>query len=262
METAIHEFGHAIGMAHANGNVSGNPPACPAAVPAIMDACAGSYSFAGPDSAFLFQDDVNGIRSIYGSGLGYVLNLGGILHIYGTGGDDSIGINVSGGTLTATSTGNGSFSRSTLGITAINIHGLAGTDFLFVEDTQGIPVFAFGGAGDDHLYVQPVNLNFDRVRGPVTFFGGPGNNIADLTDSANTVPDTYTITANNVSRPSIGTDFSFTFDSLAQLSLKTGNESNIVKLEQFGRWYAAASQQWRGFGRAQLWRYCRPGEKY
>ncbi len=193
-----------------------------------MDACAGSYSFSGSESAFLFQDDISGIRSIYGAGLGYVLNLGGILHIYGTGVSDSIAINVSGGMLTATSAQNGQFTRATAGINAINIHGLGGNDFIFVEDTAGIPVFAFGGAGDDRLYIQPVGINLDRANGPITFFGGMGNNVAELFDAGNPDADTYTITSTNVSRPSFGTNFSFTFDFLSQLSLKTGGAGNVV----------------------------------
>jgi hypothetical protein len=133
LETAIHEFGHAIGMAHANGDVAGGM--CPTPKPAIMDACAGSYTFSGPGGAYLLQDDIDGIRSLYGTGLGYVLDSGNGLHVYGTGGDDVITVSTSRsrGDITVSSSSGGSFTRDLLGISSITIDGQGGADTISIQ---------------------------------------------------------------------------------------------------------------------------------
>ena len=61
LETAVHEIGHAIGLGHENG------------VGAIMNS---SIKNRYSGKAFLLQDDINGVRNIYGSGKGSVRRLG------------------------------------------------------------------------------------------------------------------------------------------------------------------------------------------
>jgi len=55
---------------------------------AIMHAVLGGgtptqWSFNGLESAYILPDDIAGIQSLYGSGLGYVINQAGELNVYG-----------------------------------------------------------------------------------------------------------------------------------------------------------------------------------
>ena len=63
LETATHELGHSLGLDH-EGDVS-----------AIMNPVLDN-KFAGGNGPFLLQDDINGIRNLYGSGNGNVSTLG------------------------------------------------------------------------------------------------------------------------------------------------------------------------------------------
>lgn len=63
LETAVHELGHSVGLAHETENS------------AIMNPSI-TNRFAGKSEAFLLQDDINGIRSLYGNGKGSVRTLG------------------------------------------------------------------------------------------------------------------------------------------------------------------------------------------
>jgi Ca2+-binding RTX toxin-like protein len=63
LETAVHELGHSLGLGHSTG------------VDAILNPSI-QNRFNGPGTAFLFQDDINGVRSLYGSGAGSVNALG------------------------------------------------------------------------------------------------------------------------------------------------------------------------------------------
>ena len=64
LETAVHEIGHSLGLDHESGTG------------AIMNPSI-QNRYNGLGSAFLLQDDINGIRSIYGNGSGSVNPLGG-----------------------------------------------------------------------------------------------------------------------------------------------------------------------------------------
>ena len=63
LETAVHELGHSLGLDHENDT------------DAIMNSVLGN-KFAGKDEAFLFEDDIQGIRNLYGNGKGSVRTLG------------------------------------------------------------------------------------------------------------------------------------------------------------------------------------------
>ncbi len=230
METAIHEFGHAIGMAHANGDVSGGT--CPTAVPAIMDACAGSYSFNGRDSAFLLQDDVDGIRSLYGSGLGYVINSSGALNIYGTGASDTIVLNsfylpFLGWQLTATSN-SGSFTRSAAGVSSIKIHGLGGDDYLRVEGNAGLPVTILGGAGNDFIDFSFNSRNLGNITGSTFVQGGGGTDSIFVYDDSNAAASVYDISSVSVNRAGFG-GFTYGVD-VEGVTLRTGTGSDTVNI--------------------------------
>ena len=65
LEVMVHELGHSLGLGHEP--TSGNT--------AIMNPYYGSR-YSGLGTSFLFQDDINGIRAIYGTGTGSVTPLG------------------------------------------------------------------------------------------------------------------------------------------------------------------------------------------
>ncbi|HEY9669127.1 MAG TPA: matrixin family metalloprotease [Coleofasciculaceae cyanobacterium] len=64
LEVAVHEIGHALGLAHEESGIN-----------AIMNPFYGSR-YSGLGTAFLLQDDINGIRNIYGTGVGSVTRIG------------------------------------------------------------------------------------------------------------------------------------------------------------------------------------------
>ncbi len=64
LETAVHELGHSLGLAHEDGTA------------AIMNSVLANR-FDGVSQPFLLQDDINGIRSLYGAGIGSVETLAG-----------------------------------------------------------------------------------------------------------------------------------------------------------------------------------------
>lgn len=64
LETAVHELGHSLGLAHEDGKA------------AIMNSVLANR-FAGVSQPFLLEDDINGIRSLYGAGIGSVQTLAG-----------------------------------------------------------------------------------------------------------------------------------------------------------------------------------------
>jgi len=59
LEVTVHELGHALGLNHESTQT------------AIMNPYYGSR-YSGTGTAFLYQDDINGIRNIYGTGVGSV----------------------------------------------------------------------------------------------------------------------------------------------------------------------------------------------
>jgi hypothetical protein len=158
METAAHEIGHAIGLDHESVN------------PALMVAnYAGRYS--GSGTGFLLQDDINGIQSLYGSGLGYVMDVFGNMWVGGTSGSNTINVNYNSSTneITVTSSGFGGFTHSAAGITKLRILGSSGSDVIEVNSVP-FTVEVDGGTGTDVLSslaaVRPTSSRSTATRSP------------------------------------------------------------------------------------------------
>lgn len=71
LETAAHEFGHSLGLGHSTLSSPRVDHAGAAGPPILNPTILNRYS--GLGDAFLFQDDVNGIRARYGTGAGEVI---------------------------------------------------------------------------------------------------------------------------------------------------------------------------------------------
>jgi Ca2+-binding RTX toxin-like protein len=231
LETATHELGHALGMAHANGDIVGG--VVPAAIPAVMDAAAGSYSYNGRESAFLLQDDVDGIQSLYGAGLGYVMNRQGELHIYGTRWSDTIVVDTfydgsRGWQIRATSN-TGSFTRTAAGVRVIEVHGLGGNDFLRVESNAGIETYLWGGDGDDSFDLSLGARNLSNITGFTTVWGGAGTDRIFVYDDNSTTANAYAVTEFSIQRPGFGgvTDYN---NDVEAITLRAGRGVDTVNV--------------------------------
>jgi hypothetical protein len=137
LEVCLHEIGHALGMAHEL------PPAA-GGVNAIMNP---DYvgRFHGLGTSFLYQDDINGIESLYGAGAGYVAPLS------STGGVIAPPFVVQGSTL-------------------------------YVNGTTGNDVFVFApGAGSDTVTLNGIGYLVDPgTIHAIVFTGNGGTDVAQL----------------------------------------------------------------------------------
>ncbi len=237
LELGAHEFGHAIGMQHANGNVVGTvlPPAFPAIMHAVIGG-RGTWDYNGLETGYLLADDIAGVTSLYGAGLGYVIDIFGELNVYGGAGDDLLSVDYFNGNVIVTSTviNSGvtrSFSRpindGQTTINSIQLHGMGGSDILRVVNSSGLRVNAYGGAGDDVFDVGFASNNLGNV-GETQFFAGDGNDSVFAYDGNNTAGATYSVTSTRFDRPGWGgTRF---FDDAENRTLTTGNTANTVNV--------------------------------
>lgn len=162
LEVATHEIGHALGLQHQAG------PTAPGR-PAIMNPVYASR-FSGLGSSFLLTDDINGIRSLYGSGQGSVTPLGGGTNPTPTPAPVSPFV-ISGTTLTV---------RGTAGVDLLIIDGssklVSINGQLFTGNLAAIRTILFNGLdGDDQAQLtgtvaaETFDLRPDlvRVTGPI-----------------------------------------------------------------------------------------------
>src|SRR5687767_10225158 len=126
IEVAVHEVGHALGMQHEDD------------FNCIMNSNQGGF-YGGPGTAFLFQDDINGIQSLYGTGLGYVLTDADRLFVSGTGNADEITVDYDSVSdeLIVTSVGIGSFRIDEDEVLEIVIDARGGNDVIRIQGLDG-----------------------------------------------------------------------------------------------------------------------------
>lgn len=150
LETAVHEIGHSLGLGHESG------------IDAIMNPSI-QGRFNGPGSAFLLQDDINGIRSIYGNGQGSVSEI-----LRGNSGNNTLVAGAGDDTLL------GDGGNDVLDGKAGNdlIRGSTGNDIVIGSDGADT---LFGGNGNDRAYAGPGNDVVFGSRGNDRLAGGTGN---------------------------------------------------------------------------------------
>ena len=215
LETAVHEIGHNLGLAHANGDVTNG--VCPPAKPALMDACI-LNRYNGPGTAFLFADDVAGIQSLYGAGLGWLKDLQGNLYIDGTQAADTFTLSASGSTLTASSAGVGSFTRDLSDVSNVVVYGRGGSDRVNVLSLPAAVTLTVDGAdGDDALTVATPAL-----ASRVTFLGGGGADSALIDGATAPAVAFYTVTPTQVRVAAGSASGSLDFSGIESLALTGG----------------------------------------
>ena len=84
---------------------------------------------------------------------------------------------------------------------------------------------ANGGA--DTVNIGAAN-NVEAIDGAITIQGGPGADVLNYNDSANTFPDTYTITAHTIGRPLSAT---VTAPTYGAINVNAGSAANLINIQ-------------------------------
>lgn len=226
LEVAVHEIGHALGMKHSNGDASTNPGRDFAIMHAYIhgssDPNTPTWNYSGLGTSFLLADDIAGIQSLYGVGLGYVLDLNGRMHVYGGQGDDNIiiiGQSDDGSEIVVT-IGSATMHRTMQGVNEVWVHGRGGNDFFQVNNTGRLGVTVLGDAGNDSFSV-------DGIRGAnVTVNAGVG------TDSAVVSIDGKNATLNSMSMTVGNRTINYSPDGALERLQVTGNSSSKLTTTQ------------------------------
>jgi acrosin len=231
LEVAAHEIGHALGMHHDN------------TFNALMnDTYAGMYS--GFGSAFLLADDINGIQSLYGTGLGYVLTDADHLWVSGTESNDEITVDYDSGTdeLVVESVGIGSFRIDEDEVSQILIFGHGGNDTIRIKGLDGdTTAVVNAGSGNDTINVGDGDLN-TNVLSAVTVNGDSGDDLLIIRDGDDD-GGTYNITPQSLQKTNsqlvswtvgdteslqvVGTEFTDTFNLSGNVSASSDMEIEL-----------------------------------
>gem|GEM_PF-3448891 len=193
IELATHEIGHALGLLDSGTSSAVMWPNYKAL-------------FDGPDTGFIFTDDIAGIQSIYGAGFGYVIDSG-TLYLSGTESADVIYVRQSGSNLQVE---RGSFVATVpiAGISRIEVRGRGGTDYLRVESNAGIQTMLYGGNDNDNLEFSNDARHLSNITGYTYAYGGNGG--ADAVwahDENNPNASTYQFDDVDLTRSSFGGAF-------------------------------------------------------
>lgn len=212
IEVATHEIGHALGLAHSDTTASVMYPYYQAL-------------FDGPDTGFLMADDIDGIRSVYGNGFGYVLDSG-TLYLSGTQGDDLIYIKRTGDILQLERDGLVSHIAAA-DVLSIQVRGRGGNDILRVEDNAGKETYLYGNDGDDFIDFSYDSRDLDNVTGFTATFGGNGLDRIFVYDD-NSLNDTYNWDSAQLARAGFGGVYYGA--GIEEMALVTGTTDNTVNI--------------------------------
>ena len=217
IEVATHEIGHAIGLQHPDQNGQN--------VNAIMNAFYGAR-YSGPGTGFLFTDDINGVRSKYGSGLGYVRDQSGNLIVSGTEAANTFVVNTDGSNIFVSSSGNGSFTIPDAGINTIRINMRGGNDTITVQSLDStINLVVEGFAGNDVFRIGDTVSTSDGIDGNITVVGGDGTDSMFYNDHINSGSITYDVSSTSMSRSQNGSvNFGSTTENV-RVNGGTGNST-------------------------------------
>ncbi len=216
LELFVHEVGHALGMQHEDD------------LSCVMNSVQQGF-YSGLGSAFLFQDDINGIQSLYGAGLGWVLTDVDRMFVSGTNSDDTITIDYdsAGDDLIVTSQGIGSFTIDEDSVLELVVDTRGGNDTVRIINLPAdTDVVINAGSGNDTINVGGGDLN-TNISSDVTVNGGTGTDTLYIRDGDDD-GGTYDINPANLSKPNsnlvsypagdveelivVGTAFSDTFN--------------------------------------------------
>jgi len=224
-----HEAGHAFGLLHEKTD------------PAIMNQgrngdTLGGVHWTSNGTGFILQDDIDGIQTLYGSGLGYVLTSGDWLHVSGTTGDNTIQVDYNSDwhAICVSSTGYGSFAIDADDVTGIEIHARQGDDTIKISSLpDGVEAFVYGGADNDTINVGGADFD-TNIRANVLVYGGSGNDTLyfrdgdDLRDDNITRVYTTFVTKNTVAN---NATLSWEISELEKLIVVGSDQDGIFELD-------------------------------
>ena len=125
-------------------------------------------------------------------------------------------------------TGSGPITYANMANLALNFGG--GSNLLDVYSTAaGTSTIINGGAGDNDFFLEGYYDTLNNIKGPVTLHrGGHLNDAVFFGDAADAVGQTYTLTANTMTRSGIAP---VTWDTMNQVDLYTGSGQDQINVQ-------------------------------